>query len=196
GDDHELGAVPGVQLAEDPADVGLDRRPLDTVDRRCRIRCLRPRTGRLTPRHNLSARRDRSDHSSACAVICALNPACPDGLTPMNRPEGMAMRVFRRGLAVATTALLAVAILASPASAATFNVRDFGATGNGSTNDTAAIQRAIDAAARAGGRVVQFPSGAYRSANSIHMRSNVTLQLDSGSTVLGSPNDTYDRAEP
>ena len=107
----------------------------------------------------------------------------------------------RIGLAILTVAgLTAVdASLASPASAAPvlLNVRDFGATGNGSTNDTAAINRAITAAnAAADGGIVEFPSGTYRSANSIHMKSNVTLQLDAGSTILGSGADTYDAAEP
>lgn len=41
------------------------------------------------------------------------------------------------------------------------NVKDYGAVGDRETDDTAAIQRAIDAAARLGG-VVVFPSGAYR----------------------------------
>ncbi|KAB2352641.1 glycosyl hydrolase family 28 protein [Actinomadura rudentiformis] len=77
-----------------------------------------------------------------------------------------------------------------------YNVRSYGATGNGSTNDTGAINRAIDAASAAGGGVVRFPAGTYRSANSIHMKSNITIQLDSGSTILGSPNDDYDPPEP
>ncbi len=106
------------------------------------------------------------------------------------------MRVYRRGLAMAAIGLLTGLLIEAPAQAATFNVRDYGATGNGSTNDTPAIQRAIDAAAAAGGEnIVRFPSGTYRSANSIHMRSNITLQLDSGSTILGSPNDDYDAPE-
>ncbi|MEU0567354.1 glycosyl hydrolase family 28 protein [Nonomuraea sp. NPDC005983] len=91
---------------------------------------------------------------------------------------------------------LAIAVPATPAvAAAVFNVRDYGATGNGSTNDTSAINAAITAANSAGGGTVQFPSGTYRSANSIHMKSNVTIQLDAGSTIMGSPNDTYDAPE-
>lgn len=105
------------------------------------------------------------------------------------------MRVLRRGLVMAAIGLLAAFLAPAPAQAATFNVRDFGATGNGSTNDTTAINNAITAANNAGGGVVEFPSGTYRSANSIHMKSNVTLQLNSGATILGSPNDTYDPPE-
>jgi len=79
---------------------------------------------------------------------------------------------------------------------AVLNVRDFGATGNGSSNDSAAIDRAITAAnAASGGGVVRFPSGTYQSRNTIHMKSNVTLQLDSGATIRGASNDQYDAAE-
>jgi polygalacturonase len=103
----------------------------------------------------------------------------------------------RKCLAVAAVGLMAALLIETPAYAATFNVRDYGATGNGSTNDTPAIQRAINAAADAGGaNVVQFPPGTYRSANTIHLRSNITIQLDTGSTIMGAPNGTYDRAEP
>lgn len=42
-----------------------------------------------------------------------------------------------------------------------YNVRDYGATGDGTTNDTAAIQAAIDAATAAAGGIVYFPSGTY-----------------------------------
>src|SRR3982751_1693817 len=59
----------------------------------------------------------------------------------------------------------------APASAAAFNVKDYGATGNGSTNDTAAINKAINAASTAGGGVVEVPAGTYKSANSIHLKS-------------------------
>src|SRR6266511_393104 len=111
----------------------------------------------------------------------------------------MHKRLFRRALSVTAVAAvvgaLALAVV-TPASAATFNVMDFGATGDGSTNDTPAINAAINAANTAGGGVVEFPAGSYKSKNSIHMKSNVTLQLDAGSTILGSSADTYDPAEP
>ena len=101
----------------------------------------------------------------------------------------------RLGVAV-TAALLGITMLAEPAQAADFNVRDYGAAGNGSANDTAAIDRAITAANAAGGGTVRFPSGTYRSPNSIHMKSNVTLQLDSGATIMGASGNGYDKPEP
>ena len=51
--------------------------------------------------------------------------------------------------------------LPSAGAGGTFDVREFGATGDGVTGDSAAIQRAIDAAAKVGGTVF-FPLGVYR----------------------------------
>ncbi|ACU72370.1 Carbohydrate binding family 6 [Catenulispora acidiphila DSM 44928] len=84
---------------------------------------------------------------------------------------------------------------AAKAAAAVFNVKDYGATGNGSTNDSPAINKAVAAANTAGGGIVEFPSGSYKSANTVHLKSNVTIQLDAGSKVLGSSAKTYDAAE-
>ena len=67
--------------------------------------------------------------------------------------------------------------------AGSFDVRGFGATGDGKTLDTAAINNAIDAAADAGGATVLFPAGNYLS-YSIHLKSNVTLHLESGATIV------------
>jgi polygalacturonase len=64
-----------------------------------------------------------------------------------------------------------------------YDVRTFGAKGNGKTLDTLAINRAIDDAAAAGGGTVDFPAGTYLSA-SIRLKSNITLQLDQGATIL------------
>ncbi len=67
-----------------------------------------------------------------------------------------------------------------------FDIRQYGATGNGTAMDTAAIQKAIDAAAAAGGGTVVFPPGTYLS-GSVYLKSHVKLQLDLGATLLGSP---------
>ncbi|HEV2499966.1 MAG TPA: glycosyl hydrolase family 28-related protein, partial [Terriglobia bacterium] len=64
-----------------------------------------------------------------------------------------------------------------------YDVRTFGATGDGRTLDTPAINKAIEAAAGAGGGTVWFPAGTYL-CYSIHLKSNVTLYLDHGATIL------------
>jgi polygalacturonase len=81
-----------------------------------------------------------------------------------------------------------------------FDVTAFGAKGDGQVVDTAAINKAIDAAAAAGGGTVVFPAGTYLS-YSIHLKSHVSLFLSDGSTILGAdtPADgasAYDLAEP
>jgi alpha-L-fucosidase len=81
------------------------------------------------------------------------------------------------------------------AAAAEFSVKAYGAKGDGKANDTAAINKAITAAANAGGGTVRFPSGTYKSANTIHLKSKITYQLDSGATILGAGDDKYDAAE-
>jgi hypothetical protein len=83
----------------------------------------------------------------------------------------------------------------APSAQQTFNVRTYGATGDGTTNDTPAVNAAITAANTAGGGTVEFPAGNYRAGSSIHLLSNVTLQLDKGATVLGAASG-YDPAEP
>ena len=82
-----------------------------------------------------------------------------------------------------------------------FPVRRFGAVGDGTTIDTRAINQAIDAAASAGGGVVHFSAGTY-ACYSIHLKSNVTLFLDQGATILAAPGPAdggaggYDAPEP
>ena len=66
-----------------------------------------------------------------------------------------------------------------------WNVRDFGARGDGATKDTRAIQSAIDAATAAGGGTVELPRGTYLS-GSIWLRSNVDFHLAAGATLKGS----------
>src|SRR6266536_3090549 len=110
----------------------------------------------------------------------------------------MSRRLFLKRAIAGAVALalggLALAVTSSASAAVVqLNVRDFGAAGNGTANDTAAIDRAITAAnANAEGGVVRFPAGTYRSPNSIHMKSNVTIQLDAGATIMGAGGTGYD----
>src|SRR5882757_874054 len=91
-------------------------------------------------------------------------------------------------------ALLLVALTAS-LSAATFDVKTFGAKGDGQTLDRDAINKAIEAASAAGGGTVHFPAGIYLT-GSIRLRSNVTLDLERGSVIEASPDAAaYDAAE-
>jgi unsaturated rhamnogalacturonyl hydrolase len=63
-----------------------------------------------------------------------------------------------------------------------FSILDFGAAADGKTDCTAAIARAIDAAAKAGGGRVVVPAGEYLT-GTIHLRSKINLHLDGGATL-------------
>jgi polygalacturonase len=71
------------------------------------------------------------------------------------------------------------------ASSAGCDPRAHGAKGDGVTKDTAAIQAAIDACKKQGGGTVRLIAGTYLSAP-IVLKSNITLVLDKGATLLGS----------
>ncbi len=83
------------------------------------------------------------------------------------------------------------------ASANVFNVRTYGATGDGTTLDSPSINKAIEACAQTGGGTVLFPAGTYLS-GSIHLQSNIHLLIDAGATILGAPQsmNAYDETEP
>lgn len=65
------------------------------------------------------------------------------------------------------------------------NVLRYGAKGDGKVKDTHAIQEAINASNKSGGGMVCFPPGVYLS-GTLHLKSNVTLYLSAGATLLGS----------
>ena len=94
---------------------------------------------------------------------------------------------------------------AEPFPGGILNVRAFGATGDGSTLDSPAINRALEAAAKAGGGTVYVPAGVY-ACYSLRLKSRVSLYLEQGATILaadtpleGFPAGSgkgYDEAEP
>lgn len=97
-----------------------------------------------------------------------------------------------------TLLIFALLICTAAVRAGTYNVRDFGATGNGTDIDSPAINRAIEVAAAGGGGTVYFPAGTYAS-YSIRLQSNITLYLDNGAVILAAyPTQTegYDAPEP
>jgi polygalacturonase len=103
------------------------------------------------------------------------------------------------------TSLLALLLAASaargansPATAAehqkTFDVRQLGAVGDGQAEDTSAIQRALDRCGQAGGGIVCFAPGIYRS-KPLFLRSHTTLLLEAGA-ILRATDEPADFADP
>ena len=97
--------------------------------------------------------------------------------------------------------LLTVTLLLAAAlglQAKVYNVRDFGAAGDGVQIDSPAINAAIEAAAAKGGGVIYFPKGVY-SSYSIRLKDNITLRLDEGAVIKAAKptaEQGYDIAEP
>ncbi|MDQ3011259.1 MAG: glycoside hydrolase family 28 protein [Acidobacteriota bacterium] len=88
---------------------------------------------------------------------------------------------------------------AAPQHAAGYDVKAFGAKGDGKTLDTDAINKAIEAASAAGGGTVRFPAGTYLSF-SVRLKSNIALYLDAGAVLLAADpvehKGAYDPPEP
>jgi polygalacturonase len=118
-------------------------------------------------------------------------------------------RIFSRRsmIGIAATASLGSSLMASgarqesPSSATsshdlgarTYNVRDFGAKGDGVTLDTAALQAAIDACTKDQGGTVLVPTGVFV-IGTIEMKSNVTLRIAAQGKLLGSSDGKQYRA--
>ncbi len=68
---------------------------------------------------------------------------------------------------------------------ATINVKDYGATGDGKSKDTEALQLTIERCAALGGGEVIVPAGDYLT-GALMLRSNVVLRIEDGGSLLGS----------
>jgi polygalacturonase len=132
-------------------------------------------------------------------------------MDPFNAARRELLRFGGIGLAAAATTAMPAAYAAqrSPNTSVAqgiFDIRTYGAVGDGKAVDSPAINKAIEAAAAAGGGTVLFPAGTWLSF-SIRLKSHVALYLAQGATILAAdsplPDATtgynggaYDAAEP
>jgi polygalacturonase len=97
------------------------------------------------------------------------------------------MKIEANVCAVAVAVMLAASAVPAMAAGKVCDVKKYGAKGDGASKDTVAIQKAIDeCSAGKGGGTVVLEAGTYVSAP-ILLKSNMTLELKKGATLLGSP---------
>jgi hypothetical protein len=100
----------------------------------------------------------------------------------------------RRWVGMSAVGVAAMAVLPGAATAqpppavvgAIYDVKQFGAKGDGVTLDTAALQTAIDQCNKDGGGTVLIPRGTFV-CGTLQLKSNVTLHVAVGGKILGSP---------
>lgn len=114
--------------------------------------------------------------SQSNAFASQSNAATPAG---SGDPSGVDMAALMGALGGAGT---------SPSTGPVLNVADYGAKGDGTTDDTAAIQRALDDASARHGTVV-FPQGDFLT-GALFVKSNTTLRIDEGVTLKAIQADT------
>jgi polygalacturonase len=135
-----------------------------------------------------------------------------DAMRPFDSNRRDLLKLSSAGIAASVAAAFPAVAAATkktsstPALPAFFDVRTYGATGDGKTIDSPAINRAIEAAAAVGGGTVLFPAGNYV-CFSIRLQSHIDLHLAQGCTIIaaesplpgqttGYMGGTYDAAEP
>jgi len=108
---------------------------------------------------------------------------------PAQQPAQQPVQAAHPALAAHTAqagAHVHAAVKAPAKPAVKLNVRDYGATGDGKTKDTLAIQQTIERCSVFGGGEVVVPAGDYL-AGALSLRSNVVLRVEEGATLNGSP---------
>ena len=91
--------------------------------------------------------------------------------------------LFLLSLGIALCPFAAPPALGAATEPKVFDVREFGAKGDGTNLDTVAIQKALDACGRASGGTVKFPAGTYLS-QPLKVRTRTTVLLEAGATLL------------
>lgn len=104
------------------------------------------------------------------------------------------IRIFLKRCAICLAILLP--FYTSSVFATIYDVRIFGAIGDGTKLDSPAINKAITECAAAGGGTVTVPAGTYL-CGSVHLKSNVHISLDAGAVIVGAPQElkAYDPPE-
>ncbi len=107
--------------------------------------------------------------------------------------------MLTRSITIFIITLISRSLIIAQSPTTSFNIKNYGAVGDGKTLETPAINKAIEAAASAGGGTVYFPAGNYLSI-SIRLKSNISLYFDQGATLIAaSPSKElgwYDVPEP
>jgi exo-poly-alpha-galacturonosidase len=123
-----------------------------------------------------------ADPANAAQVKIVMNNFAVTGLRPDTSYRFTVRSVDRTGVESRDSA---VTVQKTAPVTPVFNIVDYGAVADGSTLNTAAIQRAIDAAAT--GSTVLVPSGVFKT-GALWLKGNMTLEVAGGGTLLGSEN--------
>jgi polygalacturonase len=109
-----------------------------------------------------------------------------DGIGAVSRRHFVRTSALLGGGLIATSGIARAASAGAPSRGPYFDVRDFGAIGDGKTDDTRALQRTLDSAHQVGGGIVQVPAGTWLSGG-LQLHSRLTVDLAPGATLLASP---------
>jgi Pectate lyase superfamily protein/Right handed beta helix region len=121
------------------------------------------------------------------------NTVADGGVSPASRREDTRRALLGKAALVGGGLGVVTLARSQPAAAASmltgyFDVKDYGATGNGSTDDKQKIQDAITAADNAGGGVVWFPPGTYMVSGRIQCKTGVWLRGAGSKSVIKATN--------